>query len=522
MEQHPVPQHIASFQFKLFGNLTIRQFVTLAIPMSVAALIFFSNIAVVIRLPLSVLLGLFGLFISLVPVSGRPFEKWLAAFIRAIFSPTQRIWIKEEKVPEFIKIISSPPIKKISEPESITAVGKERLLAYVRSLPKENLTPLDIKEHLAIQRLALGEGPKGTEEGQLPPAILWPGGEPPEIPYHFRSSIPQVEEIPLTGTIQAGEQPFDETRMRIVAAPRPPETPVVGSVDQVKISTHAKPYILPGVEKKLKNRGAPRPQAHLASETNFAQELVIPIQTPDKNIRLVHGVGKTRVRKLHFAPPANFDLSKLPIHGERRFEISEELKKRLRFESSLWQESVPPVPPEGLSQASPAQEPVGQIPPEKKVTASQGVPKVTQFVPRANVNLETPPDVSLRPQETELTDSKISISRQKSKGVPLPSSMLERAQMVPLTNKPNVLSGLVTAGDGSPLVGVILTVRDINGIPLRALKTNKLGQFLSATPLANGQYSIEIEDGISNFKPIMITLTGQVLAPLEIKAEGGN
>jgi len=62
MEQHPVPQHIASFEFKLFGNLTVRQFVTLAIPMGIAALIFFSNLLTIIRLPLALIFGLLGLF----------------------------------------------------------------------------------------------------------------------------------------------------------------------------------------------------------------------------------------------------------------------------------------------------------------------------------------------------------------------------------------------------------------------------------------------------------------------------
>ena len=93
MEQHPVPQHIASFEFKLFGNLTVRQFVSLAIPLSFAAIIFFSNLTPIIRLPISLAFGGFGLFIALVPVGDRPFDKWFVAFIKAIASPTQKILI---------------------------------------------------------------------------------------------------------------------------------------------------------------------------------------------------------------------------------------------------------------------------------------------------------------------------------------------------------------------------------------------------------------------------------------------
>src|SRR3989344_4675069 len=73
MEQHPVPQHIASFEFKLFGNLTIRQFVNLAIPASIGGIIFFSGLPDIVRFPLSGLFVGFGLLIALVPFGGRAF-----------------------------------------------------------------------------------------------------------------------------------------------------------------------------------------------------------------------------------------------------------------------------------------------------------------------------------------------------------------------------------------------------------------------------------------------------------------
>ena len=111
----------------------------------------------------------------------------------------------------------------------------------------------------------------------------------------------------------------------------------------------------------------------------------------------------------------------------------------------------------------------------------------------------------------------MTISDQKTVRVS-PASILPRAQIVPLTNRPNVISGLIADASGTPLEGAIVIVRDQNGIPLRALKTNKLGQFLSATSLNDGTYSIEIESELVEFNPVTINLTGQVLAPLEIKA----
>jgi len=495
MEQHPVPQHIASFEFKLFGNLTMRQFVTLAIPMSVATIIFFSNIPVFVRLPLSGIIGIFGLFIALIPVSGRPFEKWLIAFVKAIFSPTQRIWIKEEKIPEFLNVVARATIPKSEVPEVITGQSREKLLAYIRALPREKLSSLDVKEQTAVGRLGLTPLPQSLIGGKLPAPIIWPTTEDMELPYNYRASLPQVEVV-LEGVQEGAESLSFDNRDRIVAA-----APEGGR--QVKISSHAKPYALSGLEKKL----APKKfslKAQLASDTNFALENVIAIRTPDKNIKLVHSVGKTRVRKLHFAPPEGFDLSKLPIRGERKFEISEELKKRYQFEDTLFSQSQPQTANNQIQSS-------GQT--------AGGLPNRKQLVPKPQATLGVAEDVSFKPQQKEMIDSKIQITSQKPVEGSLSSTNLSKAQMVPLTNKPNVLSGLVSDKNGTPIFGAILTVRDASGIPMRALKTNKLGQFLSATPLPAGQYLIEIESESSHFQPVNINLKGEILVPMELRGE---
>src|SRR3989344_9322331 len=133
MEQHPVPQHIASFEFKLFGNLTVRQFVTLAIPMAFAAFIFFSSLTPYVRIPLAGAIALLGLFSALVPVGGRPFDKWVVAFLKAVLSPTQRVWTKEEKLPQFLSVVIQTPQEEDQTPQTRTVQGRERLRNYLRS-----------------------------------------------------------------------------------------------------------------------------------------------------------------------------------------------------------------------------------------------------------------------------------------------------------------------------------------------------------------------------------------------------
>ncbi len=68
---------------------------------------------------------------------------------------------------------------------------------------------------------------------------------------------------------------------------------------------------------------------------------------------------------------------------------------------------------------------------------------------------------------------------------------------------------------------MLITVRDKDDVPLRALKTNKLGQFAASTPLPNGTYMVEIEDPKDSFvfDKIQIPLAGSVAPPIEVIAK---
>jgi hypothetical protein len=72
--------------------------------------------------------------------------------------------------------------------------------------------------------------------------------------------------------------------------------------------------------------------------------------------------------------------------------------------------------------------------------------------------------------------------------------------------------------EGKLVEGAIIEIKDNIGYPVRALKSNKLGQFKIATPLEDGGYQLQIEKEGLNFDIIGIELTGEALKPLLIKA----
>lgn len=91
-----------------------------------------------------------------------------------------------------------------------------------------------------------------------------------------------------------------------------------------------------------------------------------------------------------------------------------------------------------------------------------------------------------------------------------------------LTTFPNVINGIVTDTAGNYLEGAIVSIHDKDGLPIRALKTNKLGQFSGATPLADGIYTVIFEKDSLEFETLQTELNGSVLAPLTVRAKKGG
>lgn len=109
MQQHPVPQNISSYQFRLVGDMTLKQFLQL-LGGGVIAFIFFStNLPSPIKWFFIIISLLLAAGFAFMPLEGRSLDKWLLAFIQAIYKPTQFHWKKTPKLPEYLS--SSPTTK---------------------------------------------------------------------------------------------------------------------------------------------------------------------------------------------------------------------------------------------------------------------------------------------------------------------------------------------------------------------------------------------------------------------------
>lgn len=103
MEQHPIPQNISSYQFRLVGDMTLKQFFQLAGGFLVGLIIYSTPLIGIIKWPLIILSVILGAAMAFVPLEERPLENWIFAFFKAIYSPTIFKWKKTTEVPKFFQ-----------------------------------------------------------------------------------------------------------------------------------------------------------------------------------------------------------------------------------------------------------------------------------------------------------------------------------------------------------------------------------------------------------------------------------
>ncbi|QQG44346.1 MAG: PrgI family protein [Candidatus Roizmanbacteria bacterium] len=135
MEQHPVPRQITTFEFKLIGFMTLKQFLYFLVFGPVGFIIWMIFPIPYLNIILGVIFVLFGAALALVPINDRPLDVWIKNLIKRLTSPTQYVYHKHNQPLYFLQNLYfvSDPHKIISHIES-----KEKLAAYlVSSTPQQ-------------------------------------------------------------------------------------------------------------------------------------------------------------------------------------------------------------------------------------------------------------------------------------------------------------------------------------------------------------------------------------------------
>lgn len=162
MEAHPVPQNVTSFEFRLIGDMTLKQFIYLAAGVTVAYLtfVFFANNAPLVAWPVIIVSAFLGVAFAFIPIANRPLDHWASAFLKAIYSPTKRSWSKNGKdyldplfagrLKIYLSAHQTPMVTQPIEPQPLVEEPFSTPVPTPQSEPEKLPTPAELTKTVKL------------------------------------------------------------------------------------------------------------------------------------------------------------------------------------------------------------------------------------------------------------------------------------------------------------------------------------------------------------------------------------
>ena len=509
-KQHAVPQNIMDVEFKIVGDLTMRQFfyIMVCAGIAYAAYTFMPNS--IFRWPLILIFVGLGLFLAFIPVEDRGLDEWIVNFFRATYSPTQRVWRREPELSAAFAYQSASMVRQ----ELITLAptsSRRKLQEYLETSPSElPKDRLDIPESQYVEMVqnaftksaraktavAITEPEIETEPLPFePPADEMIVEEPKKVeavPETAKTELPapKIEKRPETQTfVQEPERP----QTTFAAAPMTPDrhsgrrfTSLLPSQGEIILPLRG--------ERVIDLSAAPSNEGDIEEKTKQLKQLLEQIK------------GRQR----EFAPPQEreekrpavkeqIDKEQVKTEAQELVDKIKEENKRLSTEIEKLKKEIGAQPAENQDNKTPTLKKLEQ----KK---SQAFADYQRLLHRIKMLQEQPE----KPQN------------QRPAEITIQTAPIGKAKTVPQITAPNIISGSVANSGGRAVEGAVVIIKNSKGEPARALKTDALGQFSFSTPLTNGEYTIEVGNAAAlglTFDIMKLGVNGSVVPPIELKGK---
>lgn len=102
MEQHPIPRQITTFEFKLIGFMTLKQFLYLVIFCPIGYIAASLIPIPIVNILIGVLIGGIGVAFAFLPIMDRPLDVWIRNMIKRLNAPTQYFFVKKNESVYFL------------------------------------------------------------------------------------------------------------------------------------------------------------------------------------------------------------------------------------------------------------------------------------------------------------------------------------------------------------------------------------------------------------------------------------
>lgn len=473
MEQHPIPQDITGFKFKLVGDMTLKQFGELAGGAIIAYLFYASSWHPLLKWPLVAFFSFLGIALAFLPIEERPLDIWIINFLKAIYRPTLLVWKKDS--PALAYVSGTPgPVPPAPTPQPTAA---------------------------AEPQPALAPWPYGKEPEEKPKLVEEPEKE------KLEEMTTTIKEEKATGAAPEAQPPAEpEVTVAVpTSASQPTPPPAPTPAEQAEPAVPAAPVSIDGLQKLRDAKLKELEEAKVKAYEVLRQETPTPQPTPalsghpyeGKTVLTVEDLTKLREQK---TAEKDDQRGKEISEGEEKLSKLQEQSKQLQIKiDELKTKTAGMAVPDAATTSE-----MEALTQEKEKLTTE-ILALQESLSAARVEPLTRPAY----QQPRSTDNP---------AVRIVQKPVEPSPTISLTDMPNVINGMVVNEKNMPLDGVIVVIKDKTGNAIRALKTNKTGQFMISTPLGNGTYYLEMEKQGFGFDVLEVTLSGEVLKPLEITA----
>ncbi|HRN69867.1 MAG TPA: PrgI family protein [Candidatus Woesebacteria bacterium] len=103
MEQHPIPRQITTFEFKLIGFMTLKQFLYLVIFCPIGYIVATLLPIPIVNILMGILIGGIGAAFAFLPIMDRPLDVWLKNMYKRLNAPSQYFYLKKNDPVYFLK-----------------------------------------------------------------------------------------------------------------------------------------------------------------------------------------------------------------------------------------------------------------------------------------------------------------------------------------------------------------------------------------------------------------------------------
>lgn len=147
---HKIPQNVTTYEGKVIGRFTAKQFIFLAIGAIAIFLVISIPLPKVVKIVLGIIFGLISLIFALANFQGRTTDVWISSFLKGVNSATQLIWRKSYYPPMYLLPDYHPP-KMERGPRKRSTNELERFIQLYQPPPESS--DYSPEENEVLQRL---------------------------------------------------------------------------------------------------------------------------------------------------------------------------------------------------------------------------------------------------------------------------------------------------------------------------------------------------------------------------------